>query len=246
MNKNNIMLRMDDVGASSKEFCVYSNKLNGLGNYLFLKYLPHLKAWGRYREIVSDEWDSIFDVLCKNQAVLTVAVTASWVESDGTLIPIQDKFEKQVMKLRDGVKFGLIKIANHGLTHCVLRENLYLPHLFKSNRKYHREFWDWLPREIHFHHIEVSQKILDQAFGQRPEVFVPPGNVYSLDTLDAAVEYGIKTVNCNTSDYEYKGINVKSNKDVIDFHDKDIVESGVQFLEKIINKHKNKEFNFIK
>ena len=140
---------------------------------------------------------------------------------------------------------GLIKIANHGLTHCVLKGNLYLPRLFTSNRKYHREFWDWLPREHHFQHIKKSQIILEKAFGQRPEVLVPPGNVYSLDTLDAAIENGIKVVNCNTSDYEYKGLLVKSNKGVIAFHDKDIVEDGTEFLEQIINEHKSKKFDFI-
>ncbi len=245
MTQDHIMLRMDDVGASSKEFCVYSNKLGYVGSFLFLKYLPQLKAWGRYKELWAEDWDSIFDLLSANQAVLTVAVTASWVERDGSLTPIYDKFEKQVMKLREGVACGLIKIANHGLTHCVLNENLYLPRLFTSNRKYHREFWDWLPREHHFQHIKKSQIILEKAFGQRPEVLVPPGNVYSLDTLDAAIENGIKVVNCNTSDYEYKGLLVKSNKGVIAFHDKDIVEDGTEFLEQIINEHKSKKFDFI-
>lgn len=240
-----IMLRMDDVGASSKEFCIYSNKFMGLGNFLFLKYLPHFKAWGRYRELLVEDWDLMFDLLSANQAVLTVAVTACWVESDGKLTPVYNKFEKQIMKLREGVSSGLIEIANHGLTHCVLNENLYLPKAFTSNRKYHREFWDWLPREHHFENIKSSQTILEHAFGQKPQVLVPPGNVYSFDTLDAAIENGIKVVNCNTEDYEYKGLLIKSNKNVIAFHDKDIVEEGVQFLEKIINKHKNKKFNFI-
>jgi len=246
MANSQIMLRMDDVGSSSKEFCVYSNKFNFVGNFLFIKYLSQFKAWGRYRELGDEDWDIIFDLLSANQAVLTVAVTATWVDRYGTLTPIYDKFEKQVAKLRDGVRNGLIQIANHGLTHCVLRGNLYLPRLFTSNRRYHREFWDWLPRELHFKHIEVSQTILEQAFGQRPEILVPPGNVYSLDTLDAAIKYGIRIVNCNTSDYEYKGLLVKSNENVIAFHDKDIVERGSEFLSNILNMNKNNKFSFIK
>ena len=37
-----IVLRMDDVGASTKHFEVYSKKI--FGNFLFLKYLPYFRA----------------------------------------------------------------------------------------------------------------------------------------------------------------------------------------------------------
>ena len=46
---NKIALRIDDIGASTKKFEVYS-KLP-FGNFLFLKYLYPFKAWAPYDEI---------------------------------------------------------------------------------------------------------------------------------------------------------------------------------------------------
>ena len=61
---------------------------------------------------------------------------------------------------------GIIEIANHGLTHCVLIENLFYPRPFSSNRKFHREFWKWLSPEIHKEHIYRSQEILSNYFNE--------------------------------------------------------------------------------
>jgi len=75
-------LRIDDIGASTKIYEVYS-KIR-FANILFLKYLESFKAWGPYQEMSIDQWLLIFDLLRENKAKLTVGVTASWVEKDST------------------------------------------------------------------------------------------------------------------------------------------------------------------
>jgi len=58
----------------------------------------------------------------------------------------------------------VIEIANHGLTHCVVRKKLFRPRLFSSNRRCHREFWSWFGKESHFEHIKKFQEILQGFF----------------------------------------------------------------------------------
>ena len=55
------------------------------------------------------------------------------------LIPFHKDFQI-ALKLKEGIKNNLIEVANHGLT-CVVGKHL--PRLFSSNRKFHREFWDY-------------------------------------------------------------------------------------------------------
>ena len=90
---------MDDVGASTKHFEVYSKI--PFGNFLFLKYLPFFRAWGVYREIDSELWSEIFDFLVKENAKLSIAITASWVEKDGRLVPFPEKFPKESKLIKD-------------------------------------------------------------------------------------------------------------------------------------------------
>ena len=45
--------------------------------------------------------------------------------------------------------------------------------------------------------MRESQDILQQYFGVRVTTFVPPGNVFTLDTVDAAREFGIERINCS-------------------------------------------------
>ena len=233
-------LRMDDVGASSKEFEVYSKKFFGFGNFLNLKYMKYFKAWGVYQELEPNIWNEIFELLDKNNAQLTIGVTGSWVNKNGELIPFYEKFPKIVDILSIGIKSDLIEIANHGLTHCVLENKKFLPKLFTSNRKYHREFWSYLPQEIHYEHLEKSQNILNKAFGKAPLIFIPPGNVFSNVTLDAAIKYGIKIVNCNTKTLCYKSIRIIGNERVNAFHDKEISEYGVEYIKKILELKKDR------
>ena len=136
-----LALRMDDVGASSKKFNVYSKY--PLCNTLFIKYVPPFRAWGPYAEISPKQWREIFKILEKYNAKLTVGVTACYVEKDSSLIPFNVKFFEQARILLEGVNDGLIEVANHGLSHCVIGKHL--PHRFSSNRANHREFWSYLP-----------------------------------------------------------------------------------------------------
>ena len=140
---------MDDIGASTKFYEVYSKF--PFGNFLFLKYTKIFGAWGVYDEITYSLWSEIFHLLDKYNAKMTVGVTACWVEKNNDMIPFYEKFPKEARIIKIGLKNNLIEIANHGLTHCVVGKHL--PRLFSSNRKYHREFWDWIPSETHFFHL---------------------------------------------------------------------------------------------
>lgn len=237
---------MDDVGASSKIYAIYSNKLLGLGNFLFLKYMSSFKGWGPYDELNYGEWNEILECLEKFNAKLTIGVTASWVMASGEIIPIYDKYPDSVRIIKEGVNKGLLEVANHGLTHCVTQDKLFLPNLFTSNRKYHREFWEWIPRDLHYEHLEKSQKILHDAFGILPNVFIPPGNVFCNDTLDAAIHNNIKLVNCNTPSRIYKNLKIISNADVLAFHDRELKIQGLGFLSSnLINKTHTHQFKLI-
>ncbi len=244
--KNKIALRMDDVGASSKQYEIYSKKLFGMGNFLFLKRLKWLKAWGVYREMTEQEWIKVFDLLDKYKAKLTVGITACWVEYDGTLTSFPKKYPEEARLLKYGHDKGFIEIANHGLTHCVLKNNLFLPRLFCSNRTYHREFWDWLDQDTHTRHVRKSQEILQSYFGGKITTLIPPGNVYSEKTIFAAKEQGIRLINCNTDDLQYDSLRVVGNTNVLAFHDREIVEFGVAWLNSLLEKYKNHQFVFVR
>jgi hypothetical protein len=231
LNNSVVALRIDDIGASSKFNEIYSKRWFGLGNFLFLKYLPYFKAWGPYREMSEHDWDSLFKLLEKYNAKLTVAVTASWVERDGTCIPFPEKWPNSYLALKRGVNQGLIKIACHGLTHCVLGNKAFLPKLFSSNRMAHREFWSWLPAELHYQNLKKAKEILDSAFETNVDILVPPGNVYSDDTVSAAIQLGFQILNCQTDkDRFIDSLRIIGNKNIIAFHDRELVLFGIQWL----------------
>ena len=238
-----IALRIDDIGASTKRFEVYSKRK--FGNFLFLKYLNGFKAWGPYREMIVSEWIEIFNILRECSAKLTVGITAAWVERNGDYIPFPEKYPDEADVLKDGLDEGLLEIANHGLTHCVVRKHL--PRAFSSNRRFHREFWDWIPREDHFAHLEQSQEILQSYFETEITTLIPPGNVISQDTVDAAKENGIKRINCLTDQSSNGEVSIIGNEYIIDFHDREIVLEGVEWLfNKLELLSKDREFVFIK
>ncbi len=237
-----IALRIDDVGASSKEFEVYS-RIPG-GNFLFLKYLPFLKAWGPYDELSVGQWGRIFDVLRDCGAKLTVAITAAWVEKNGRLTPFPQKFPKQAAALKTALNQEIIEIANHGLTHCVIGKHL--PKLFGSNRQYHREFWDWLDEEIHYEHLEKSQKILRDYFQTAVTTLVPPGNVFSAATVKAASRFGIKLINCHTETRTIDSVGILGEDNVLAFHDRELVLYGTDWLREQLGKKKDVEYCFVR
>ena len=252
---NRIALRMDDVGASSKIFQQYglsnfkfnNNKFrisSRLTNFLFFKTFPIWKGWGPYNELTPQEFESIFDFLSKNQIKMTIAITATWVDYDGNLIPYPEKFPEQSKLIKSAKEEGLLEIANHGLTHCVIGKHL--PRLFSTNQKYHREFWNWIPSEVHYEHLKRSQMLLQKYFDCPITTFVPPGNVYTEETIKAASSVGIKIINCNTSSRKINNTWIIGNENIFDFHDRDITLYGIDWLETKIKEYSKREFCFIK
>jgi peptidoglycan/xylan/chitin deacetylase (PgdA/CDA1 family) len=236
-----IALRIDDIGASSKRFEVYSKV--PCGNLLFLKYLSSFKAWGPYDELSTERWREIFDILRKFNAKLTVAVTAGWVEKDGAIIPFPVKFPAQASAIKKAIEEGLIEIANHGLTHCVIGRHL--PRLFTSNRKYHREFWPQLDERIHYEHIEKSQKILQDYFQTPVTTLVPPGNVFSNATVKAAEKFGIKLINCNTKAGVIGDVGIIGDDNILAFHDRELAIYGIGWLRQRLEQRNDAEFCFV-
>lgn len=242
--KSKIIFRIDDIGASSKQFEVYSKSF--IGNFLFLKYLRPFKAWGPYKEISVNLWEEIFKVLDKYKTKATIAITASWVDRNGNLIPYPEKFPKEARVIKEAVKKGIIEIANHGLTHCV--EGKHLPRVFLSNRNFHREFWQWVPKETHDSHLKQSQRILEGCFG-KVVTFVPPGNVWTKDTEYAAFKYRIRFLcsrpNLVRTGKKSNGLTYISDSDSFAIHDRDIVINGINWLDKKIQYLASKKLEII-
>lgn len=247
-----LALRIDDIGAASKRNEVYSKyewrwrRFRISGNWLFIKYLPPYRAWGVYRELRPTEWEQILRLLERYHAKLTVGITAAWVEAPHKLTPFPQKFPGEAAVLKAGADSGLIEIANHGLTHCVLENAAYKPKWFSGNRTQHREFWEWLAPEIHDEHVRRSQEILQTYFQREIVTFVPPGNVFSDVTLAAALKYGIRYVSCQTPPRRYETLQVLGNEHIIAFHDRELVLQGVGWLEKMLQAHADKAFCFVR
>lgn len=241
-----IALRIDDIGASSKLFERYSKRR--LLNVGPLRDRRLFGAWGPYREMTVQEWEKVFDLLEKNRAKLTVGITAAWVEKNAALTPFPDKFPESARLLKEGMRQGLLEIANHGLTHCVLGNSRFLPGWFGNNRKAHREFWDWLPEETHYEHLKKSQGILENYFGEPVTTLIPPGNVYSQSTLRAAESLGMKVVNCQNprTTLQNSPLKIVGNENVVAFHDRELVLFGIEWLETLLEKHRGKHYCFVK
>lgn len=247
-----LALRMDDIGAASKRYEVYARHdlalgpLRISGNFLFLKYIPPFKAWGPYREMSARGWRQVFDLLESYEAVLTVAVTAAWVSWSGELTPFPDKYPAQADILREGVEAGRIEIANHGLTHCLLEGRAFRPAWRHSNRKAHREFWAHVPLVVQEEHIRRSQDILQETFGVDVVTFVPPGNVFTDETLDVAARYGLRVLSCNTPLQSHPRLTVVDAERVLAFHDREIVLEGVSWLRARLESHRGQSFCFVR
>lgn len=223
-----IAFRMDDVGASTKQFEVYSK--SSLGNFLMLKYFPPFKAWGPYEELTAGDWEKIIKLLNEANSKITVAVTAAWVEKNGNLTPFSKKFPLQAKILKDACEKGIIEIANHGLTHCVVGKHL--PKIFSSNRKFHREFSDYIPEKVIAVHLDESQKILEDFFKIKVVTFTPPGNTYTNFTWKYAQKIGLKYLSGNDA-YTFA------------FHDRDIVLNGVDWLKGKIQHYKDMGYQIV-
>jgi hypothetical protein len=239
-----IALRLDDVGAASKRHEVYGLtriRVGGLavpfpGNFLFLKYVQPIKRWGPYRELSAGEWEGVLAALAAAGARMTVAVTAGWVEADGRITPFPRKFPDSAGVIREGAQQGLLEVANHGYTHCVLQDGRFRPRLFSGNREFHREFYEWLPPATHREHVARAQGILQEFLGLRVVTFVPPGNVFARATLEAVAAAGIRYVSCRDPGRfgSVDGLTWVAGADVVELHDRDVVLGGLDTLRRLL------------
>ena len=239
-----VALRMDDVGAASKRNEVYGItrlRVGPLavpfpGNLLFLKYLPPIKRWGPYRELDARDWQAVLDLLAARGSRMTVGITAGWVEPDGSVTPYPKKFREASRLVREGTERGLLEVANHGYTHCVLKDGRFRPRWFSGNRADHREFYDWLPEGVHRDHLRRAQDILQGFLGRAVVTLVPPGNVLSRKTLAAAAESGIRYVSCLGAERwaPADGLRLIDDARVVAFHDRDVVRSGPAWLDRAL------------
>jgi len=246
-----IVLRIDDIGASGKIYNQRGRKywpilgkqipLSFFADWLFFKRIKPFALWAKYPELNVKQWEQIFSLIKSLDAKLTVGITACWAETETSLIPFDKKFPEEASILKEGLEERIIEIANHGLTHCVLINNLFLPQPFSSNRKYHREFWDWLSPEIHREHIFKSQEILTNYFKNDIKTFIPPGGIWADVTEKYAFECGIKYLSavekrCPTGK-ESNGLIYVGNNNMIDFHDREIALYGTKWLKNETDKY---------
>jgi hypothetical protein len=241
-----VALRLDDVGAASKRHEVYGLTRIAVagwrvpfpGNFLFLKFLPPIRRWAPYRELTAREWERILALLARLGARMTVAVTAGWVERDGSVTPFPRRFPDAAAVIREGVRGGLLEVANHGYTHCVLAGGAWRPRWFAGNRDAHREFHDWIPEATHREHVRRAQDILGACFGAAPETLVPPGNVFAPATLRAAREAGIRYVSCRDAGRHgpVDGLTYVDDAQVVGLHDRDLVLRGLGPFEAVLRR----------
>jgi len=237
MSGGPVALRLDDVGAASKRYEVYGLtriplgpwRLPFPGNFLFLKYCPPIRRWGPYPELSAAQWEGVLAALEAVGARMTVGITAGWVEYDGEVVPFPRKFPDAAGVVREGARRGQLEVANHGYTHCVLQDRLFRPRLFAGNRQYHREFFDWLPAEAHREHLLRAQGILQEFFQTPVVTLVPPGNLFSRKTLQAAPEVGLRYLSCRDPGRlgPQDGLVLVDDARVLALHDRDIVRGGL-------------------
>ena len=258
MTKKRIALRMDDVFASTKKFEIYGKDVirfagrlwpvTRISNFLWMKYCPGLRDRLPYRELRVREWEQMIDLLLEYKAKLTVGVTAAWVNHAGEPVPFFQKFPAEAAVLKQGVDRGVLEIANHGLTHCVVGRHR--PQPFGSNRLAHREFWDWLPAETHRTHLRISQQYFKDYFGCNAVTFIPPGNVWTAETERFAYEAGLRYLSSTEAMAPTatmsNGLLYVGDAQVVLFHDWDIVRKGVEGLRTILQAHADREIVFVR
>jgi hypothetical protein len=245
------IFRIDDIGASTKQFNQHGKKWFNLfgrkilyfpfSNLGFLKRIDPFRGWAKYDELTAEEWKDLFIVFEQNKIKPIIAITANWVDENSVLIPFPEKFPEQAKLLKEAFLSDKIIIANHGLTHCVVGKHL--PKFWGSNRNFHREFLPRLDQVVHSEHILKSQEILEGFFEKKIEILVPPGNLWSLKTYSALEGTNIKFVMCNKymadSDQEMKNIVfLPDSNNMFVFHDRELKLYGVKWLKEIINKFK--------
>jgi len=242
-----MIIRIDDIGASTKKFNQHGKKLFKwkdfpvfyfpLANFWFFKRIWPFKEWAPYGELTKGEWEVLLKIFKESNMKPIIAITACWVDEKNNLIPFPEKFPEEADILKRAFKNDEIIIANHGLTHCVVGKHL--PNFWKSNRQFHREFWPYLDEKIHNEHIMKSQEILEKYFEKPIEVFVPPGNVWSKKTYEALKETNIKKVMSKNymldSNEKMETIDfIDDKKDFFNLHDMELKVYGPKWLKEKI------------
>jgi hypothetical protein len=218
---------MDDVGSASKVWC-------------------GRKLWPpAYRELEATEIATLGNILYGFCAKLTVGVTACWVEADGSYTPFYERFPAQASEWKRLSDEGLVEIANHGYTHCVLGKHR--PRWFRSNRKYWREFQPWVYDKVRSECLFNAQNNLTQWLEIPIRTFIPPGNVFTQNEVQTAENWCITHIctdrfpaNAKVGDMTFVG-----SESMFAFHDKDIVLNGPGWLEKHIKRLKRKDRQFV-
>lgn len=203
------------------------------GNWLFFKRMKKLKAWAPFSEINTNQLLDMSNILEKYNCSATLAITATFVDRKGNLIPFFEKYPEQSKIIKAGVKKKIFHIANHGLTHCILENKKFLPKLFSSNRKYHREFYDWVPYQTKKKHIIRSKSLLEKYFNIKIDTFVPPGNVWCDETEDILIKAGINKIITDKKDIKEiknKKIRIINTSQMITIHTKDLVERDNKYF----------------
>jgi len=159
-------LRLDDLGASSKQYERWSR--HRWANVWPLHDRRLFGAWGPYRELAPWQMEIIFSACARARRVLIVAITANWVEADGTLLPYAEKFPDQARVVVAHATRGSIEVALHGWTHCIPDRGRHLPRWIGSNRAWHRE-----PEAIE---PSVGCKWFGYALGVPVTQYVAPGS----------------------------------------------------------------------
>ena len=131
-----MMVRLDDVGASSKQFEWWSR--HRWANVWPLHHRRLFGAWGPYRELNATELEIMLCRVAELNGTITLAITAFWCEADARLIPYSVKFPAQANVVRQWVVAGVVIVAAHGLTHCVPGQHR--PRWIGGNRPWHREY----------------------------------------------------------------------------------------------------------
>ncbi len=244
------LFRIDDIGASTKHFNQHAKKRIRLfgripfyvpfANIWFLKRIEPFRGWAKYDELTAGEWRAFLEIFKRHGIIPIIAVTACWVERNGTLVPFPQKFPEEAAVLKEAVVDNRIIIANHGLTHCVVGKHL--PRFWGSNRQFHREFLPELSKELHRDHILRSQEILEDFFGRPIKILIPPGNLWSKKTYEALNGTNINTIMCNRymadSNENMKGITfIPDAEGVIAFHDRELKLYGTKWLLRLIQKN---------
>ena len=80
--------------------------------------------------------------------------------------------------------------------------------------------------------LKESQKILENWLKIKVETFIPPGNVYCIETVIAAEKYGIKKINSSRPINNNSSIKTIDEKNILAFHDRELVLYGNKWLEK--------------